>query len=518
VLGNDTDPDGDTHRHRRHRRSQPRHRRRQSRRHPHLHPGRQLNGPVDHLHDLRRQGRHRTAIATVTVNRPRPGPTGTGAGTVRKTPGQTTASGTLTITDPDAGEAAFQPQTNVAGTYGSFSIDAAGAWTYTLDNSQPAVQALKEGETRTETFTVKSADGTPTTVTITVLGTNDGPSPARHRHHQRRPAGHLRRPRQRHRPGRRPVTVTGATVDPAKGTVVVNPDGTLTFNPAANVNGPVTVTYTISDGTAAPPPAPPPSTSRPSPTTPYWHRQRHRQGRHPTRAPPPAPSPSSTRTPARPSSSPRPTSPAPTAASASTRRRLDLHHRQHQARRPGPEGRRDPHRVLHRLSADGTATTVSLTVVGTNDGPVANPSTATTPEETPVTLNVLGNDSDPDGDTLTVTGATVDPAKGSVTINPDGTLAFNPAPNFNGPVEITYTISDGKGGSATSTVTVNVTPANDAPLAVNDSATTTEDSPVSRTPATGVLTNDSDIDSPSLTVSGVRTGTSGAFTAPAPPA
>jgi hypothetical protein len=77
----------------------------------------------------------------------------------------------------------------------------------------------------------------------------------------------------------------------------------------------------------------------------------------------------------------------------------------------------------------GTATsTVTVDVTPVNDPPVANPSTATTPEETPVTLNVLGNDSDPDGDPLTVTNATVS-AKGSVTINPDGTLAFNPAPN-----------------------------------------------------------------------------------------
>jgi hypothetical protein len=76
---------------------------------------------------------------------------------------------------------------------------------------------------------------------------------------------------------------------------------------------------------------------------------------------------------------------------------------------------------------------------------------------------VLGNDTDPDGDTLTVTSATVDPAKGSVSINPDGTLTFNPAANFNGPVVVTYTIADGKGGTATSTVTINVTPVNDAP-------------------------------------------------------
>ncbi|WP_375214499.1 VCBS domain-containing protein, partial [Aquabacterium sp.] len=119
-----------------------------------------------------------TAIATITVNPTGdPATLGTGTGTVKEdTPAQTTASGTLSITDPDAGEAVFQAQTTVAGTYGSFGIDTAGNWTYTLDNTNPLVQALKEGETKTEVFTVKSADGTPTTVTLTVIGTNDGPT------------------------------------------------------------------------------------------------------------------------------------------------------------------------------------------------------------------------------------------------------------------------------------------------------------------------------------------------------
>ena len=127
---------------------------------------------------------------------------------------------------------------------------------------------------------------------------------------------------------------------------------------------------------------------------------------------------------------------------------------------------------------------------------------------------MLVNDSDPEGDPLTVTSAIVDPAKGTITVNPDGTLTFTPAANFSGPVEVTYTISDGHGGTATSTVNITVTPVNDAPVAVDDFASTTEDSPVSHGVLTGVLANDSDIDSPSLTVSGARAGTSGSFFVP----
>ncbi|MCY1668978.1 VCBS domain-containing protein [Rhizobium sp. SL86] len=87
------------------------------------------------------------------------------------------ASGTLTIVDPDAGESSFVPQTNASGHYGTFTVDASGHWTYTLDNDKSDVQALGEGHTLSDTFTVTSADGTASkTVTITIDGTNDVPA------------------------------------------------------------------------------------------------------------------------------------------------------------------------------------------------------------------------------------------------------------------------------------------------------------------------------------------------------
>ncbi|WAC44493.1 VCBS domain-containing protein [Pseudomonas sp. SL4(2022)] len=89
--------------------------------------------------------------------------------------GQLQASGQLSITDPDAGEAHFTAQTSVAGTYGSFSIDTTGYWTYSADNSQTAIQQLKAGDSLTDTVTVTSADGTSHTVTVTLQGTNDTP-------------------------------------------------------------------------------------------------------------------------------------------------------------------------------------------------------------------------------------------------------------------------------------------------------------------------------------------------------
>ena len=123
----------------------------------------------------------------------------------------------------------------------------------------------------------------------------------------------------------------------------------------------------------------------------------------------------------------------------------------------------------------GSATaTVTVTVTAANDGPVAVNDAATTAEDTAATIAVLTNDSDLDGDALVVSSVTV-PAHGTAAVNPDGTIAYAPAANFNGADSFSYTIGDGNGGTATATVNVTVTAANDGPVAVNDTATTVED-------------------------------------------
>ncbi|ARP86994.1 retention module-containing protein [Bordetella genomosp. 9] len=86
-----------------------------------------------------------------------------------------TAGGKLDVTDPDAGQAVFVPQTNKQGQYGSFTIDANGNWTYKLDNTSEKVQGLQAGQQVSEKFTVTTADGTTSEVTITINGTNDQP-------------------------------------------------------------------------------------------------------------------------------------------------------------------------------------------------------------------------------------------------------------------------------------------------------------------------------------------------------
>ncbi|HHQ4705553.1 TPA: VCBS domain-containing protein, partial [Aeromonas hydrophila] len=86
-----------------------------------------------------------------------------------------TANGQLSVTDVDTGEAVFQAQTGIVGQYGSFAVTADGAWSYSADNTQSAIQQLKAGDTLTDSFTVHSADGTAHTVTVTIAGSNDAP-------------------------------------------------------------------------------------------------------------------------------------------------------------------------------------------------------------------------------------------------------------------------------------------------------------------------------------------------------
>ncbi|WP_143479030.1 Ig-like domain-containing protein, partial [Pseudomonas aeruginosa] len=141
---------------------------------------------------------------------------------------------------------------------------------------------------------------------------------------------------------------------------------------------------------------------------------------------------------------------------------------------------------------NGGSSTVTVTVnVGAvNDAPVAGNDIASTPINTPLTnIPVLANDSDVDGDSLTVTSATLNnPAQGSVSINADGTLNFTPAANVTGAVVIGYTVSDGKGGTANATLTVNVG-ANTPPVSADATVSGTEDTPLVLTRANFAFTD-----------------------------
>ena len=89
-----------------------------------------------------------------------------------------TASGRLAVSDVDTAlteaQRRFTAQSSVAGTYGTFTLGADGAWTYTLDNADADTDALGAGETGKDTFAVTSVDGTAAQVVVTVTGSDDG--------------------------------------------------------------------------------------------------------------------------------------------------------------------------------------------------------------------------------------------------------------------------------------------------------------------------------------------------------
>ncbi len=139
---------------------------------------------------------------------------------------------------------------------------------------------------------------------------------------------------------------------------------------------------------------------------------------------------------------------------------------------------------------------VSLTITGTNTSPVALHDTSTTPEDIPVTIDVLANDSDADGDTLSVSGIT-QPAHGTAIIQ-DNKILFSSYLNYFGTDSFGYTISDGRGGIASANVNIEVTPISDPPIANSDTYTTTQGSTLIINPP-GVLQNDMDVDGDPLT-------------------
>lgn len=124
-------------------------------------------------------------------------------------------------------------------------------------------------------------------------------------------------------------------------------------------------------------------------------------------------------------------------------------------------------------------------------------------EDGSVRINLLANDSDPDGDRLSI-ASLGRPANGTVVNNGDGTVTYRPNPDYNGSDSFTYRVSDGNGGSAQATVTVNVRPVNDAPVAVDDSGFSVAAGGSLHFNGRDLLANDSDVDGDTLTIIGVE--------------
>ncbi|MEC9345728.1 MAG: tandem-95 repeat protein [Pseudomonadota bacterium] len=145
------------------------------------------------------------------------------------------------------------------------------------------------------------------------------------------------------------------------------------------------------------------------------------------------------------------------------------------------------------LISDGNGgtniSTVTITITGVNDAPVAVDDTLELPEDGSDTVDVIANDSDIDaGDSVSIQSFTQ--GENGTVIAVAGRLRYTPNADFNGTDSFTYTVNDNSGATSTATVNVTVTPVNDAPVAVDDTITTTEDDSV----AGNVLDNDTDVD------------------------
>ncbi len=294
-------------------------------------------------------------------------------------------TGVLSISDIDS-PSTFVAQTATAGSHGSFSIDAAGAWTYTASSAHNEFVA---GNNYTDSFTVSSADGTTTSVTINIAGSND-------------------------------AAVFGpAVVNLTEGNsaAAISTGGTLTIS---DVDSPAT--FVAQTGTAGS----------------YGSFAIDAAGAW-----------------------------AYTAASA---------HNEFVAGTTYTD-------TFAVASADGTTSSVTINIVGSNDAPLASAASVSTGENAVLNASVPAA-SDVDGTVASYAlVSSVGTGNGSLTFNADGTYTFNPGSDFEAlaagasrDVSFAYAAIDNLGqASAAATVTVTVNGSNDAPVLVtpitNQSAT-----------------------------------------------
>ena len=467
---------------------------------------------------------------TVTINGTNDAPTVAAAATSVTEDTQLTTSGTLPApSDPDRGDTiAFVPQNGTLRHYGSLTLGADGSYTYTLNNNLYAVQSLGAGETLTDTFTYTVTDSHgaigSNTLTVTINGTNDAPTVAA-------AIASVAEDAQTTATGTLPTPLDMDTHDSVSflaqngtpgtyGTLTLNADGSYAYaldNTSPTVQGlgvgetlTDTFTYTVTDNHGA--------TASNTLTVTI-----HGTNDAPTVA----------------AAAASVTEDSQTTASGilPTPQDMDTHDSVSflaQNGTPGTYG-------TFTLNADGSYTyilnnslpavqslgagetltdtftytvtdnhgaigsnTLTVTIHGTNDAPTVAAAAASVTEDTQITTSgTLPTPQDTDThDTVSFVAQSGTPGTyGTFTLNADGSYTYVlnnslPAIQTLGVGEtltdtITYTVSDGHGGTASNTLTVTISGTNDAPTVAAAAASVTENTQIS---ASGTLPQPQDTD------------------------
>jgi hypothetical protein len=170
-------------------------------------------------------------------------------------------------------------------------------------------------------------------------------------------------------------------------------------------------------------------------------------------------------------------------------------------------------RARRRASVVGAAILVASSllapgaVAAANANPIAHLDLLSADEDTVLTGNVLANDTDPDGGTLSVASFNA-VTYGTLVVTAAGALTFTPPPNFNGDQSTSYWLSDGQGGLTLGFITLRVVAVNDQPVATDDAVDATEDT-AAPIPSSALLANDTDVDGDTLAVAAVSDPTGG---------
>ena len=141
---------------------------------------------------------------------------------------------------------------------------------------------------------------------------------------------------------------------------------------------------------------------------------------------------------------------------------------------------------------------IIVQVTPVNDVPVISDETASTLLDTPVTIDVLANDQDPDGDVLTVSQASA--LNGSVVIENDQRLTYTPNSGYVGQDTLSYDVADGNGGLASGNVIITISSTNLAPVANDDVYQIYQSTQLNIAKSSGLLINDNDPNGDVMTV------------------